>query len=140
MANPSEQEVKDFVVDHCKIWMTHDKEAFNKLWKSFATKEITFEDPVGTPPKVGWDQWSDMWDRFNQFTLDYRPERLYVRDNEAAIAFYHKMDTQGEIVEIRDIEIWKFDNGTVNVRCWWDLPSGGAHAASLTEYSVEGRT
>ncbi|BBZ14803.1 hypothetical protein MBRA_49980 (plasmid) [Mycobacterium branderi] len=52
MANPSEQEIRDFVAEHCRIWMTRDKEAFIKLWKSFATKEVIFEDPVGTPR---WD-------------------------------------------------------------------------------------
>ncbi|BBZ14802.1 hypothetical protein MBRA_49970 (plasmid) [Mycobacterium branderi] len=81
-----------------------------------------------------------MWDRFNPYMDEYRPERVYVCGTEAAIAFYHKMNTAGEIVEIRDIEIWKFDNGIVTVRCWWDLPEGGAHAASLTEYAAEGRT
>jgi hypothetical protein len=140
MTNPTEQEIKDFVANQCAIWMAHDKEAYTNLWRSIATKDVIVEDPVGTPPKIGWGQWSDMWDRFNPFTLEYRPERVYVCGNEAVIAFYHKMNTGGEIVEIRDIEIWKFDNGTVNVRCWWDLPSGGAHAASLIEYSAAGRT
>jgi hypothetical protein len=136
--NPTEQQIKDFVVNQCATWMAHDKEGYANLWKGFATKKVIFEDPVGTPPKVGWEQWSDMWDRFNPFTVDYRPEHVYVRGNEAAIAFYHKMNTGGEVVEIRDIEIWKFDNGTVEIRCWWDPPESGAHAESLAEYSDVG--
>ena len=137
-ANPTEQEIKDFVFNHCAVWMTGDKERLTDLWKSYATKEIIFEDPVGTPPKTGWQQWSDMWDRFAPFIIEYRPERVYVRGNEAAIAFYHKINVGGQISEIRDIEIWKFDNGTVFVRCWWDMPDDGAHAVTLAEYSEAG--
>lgn len=138
MPDPSEQEIKDFVVEHSNLWMAHDKQRHTELWKRFASNEIIFEDPVGSPPKLGWDQWSEMWDRFNEFTLDYHAERIYACGNEAAIAFYHKMNTGDEITEIRDIEIWKFDNGTVEVRCWWDYPDAGAHAATLKEYSTLG--
>lgn len=138
MSNPTEKEIKDFVINHCAVWMTHDKQRHTELWKAFATKQISFEDPVGTAPKLGWDQWSDMWDRFNPHTLDYRPEYVYVCGNEAAIAFYHKMQAGDDIVEIRDIEIWKFDDGNLEVRCWWDFPETGSYANTLEEYSTLG--
>jgi hypothetical protein len=138
MPNPTEKEIKDFVFDHCAVWMAHDKQGFVDLWKKYATKRVTFEDPVGTAPKTGPAQWSDMWDRFNPYTLEYRPEYVYVCGNEAAIAFYHKMNTGGEVTEIRDIEIWKFDDGDIEVRCWWDMPESGPHAATLREYSTLG--
>ena len=138
VANPSSQEIKDFIVNQCVLWNAQDKAGYTDLWKSFATKEIIFEDPVGTPPKVGWDQWSDMWDQFCPLRLKQRVELIFVRGNEAAIVFHHEMNTADGIAEFRDIEIWKFDDGVVSVRCWWDLPDSGSASDFLNEYAAQG--
>ena len=55
MSHASPEEIKSFVTLQNKKWNEHDRAGYIKAWKSMAPNGITFEDPVGTPPKVGWE-------------------------------------------------------------------------------------
>jgi hypothetical protein len=134
MAELTPQEIKDFIRQQCERWNAHDKEGYTKLWQSVAPDLISFEDPVGSVPKTGWDLWSDMWDRFNPNSQEQRIEHLTVCGNEAALYFYFRTEQEGEIVESRDIETWTFESGKVYVRAFWELPEGGVKDASMAEY------
>jgi hypothetical protein len=138
MPTVSEQEIRDFVVATTERWNAHDKDGYIRLWQQVAPAGATLEDPVGSPPKHGWDQVSAMWERFNPVCEEERIEQLFVRGNEAAVLMYHRLVNDGEIAEIRDIEIWRFEEGTLLIRCWWDPPDSGAHADSLAVYERTG--
>jgi hypothetical protein len=53
MTQPSEDEITNFVALQCAKWNAHDKCGYLDAWKAIAPNGITFEDPVGTAPKVG---------------------------------------------------------------------------------------
>ena len=138
MTQPSEEAITNFVALQCAKWNDHDKHGYLDAWKAIAPNGITFEDPVGTPPKVGWDTWSDMWDQFNSSSIEQRIDFFCLRANEIALLIYHKATYAGHTTEINDIEVWKFEDGMAQVRCWWSPPSSPVHAASLKRYSASG--
>ena len=133
VAELTPQEIKDFIYKQCERWNAHDKEGYTKLWQSVGPDLISFEDPVGTVPKTGWDLWSDMWDRFNPQSQEQRVEHLAVCGNEAAMHLYFRSEEDGQIVETRNIEIWKFESGKLT-RAFWEIPEGGPKDASMAEY------
>jgi hypothetical protein len=138
MPTPSERDIRAFVIATTAEWNARNKAGYIGLWQQIAPNGATLEDPVGSPRKDGWDQVSAMWDRFNPPCVEERIEQLFVRGNEAAVLMYHRMANDGEITEIRDIEIWRFEAGTLLIRCWWDPPESGAHKDSLAVYEQAG--
>ncbi len=139
MSHPSPEEIKRFVTLQNEKWNAHDKEGYLEAWKSMAPNGITFEDPVGTPPKIGWELWSQMWDTFNRSSLEQRIAFSCVSANEIALFVYHRATYAGDTTEIRDIELFAFSDGEIHVRCWWEMPSSAAHVATLERYSVAGQ-
>jgi hypothetical protein len=138
MPQPTDEEITNFVALQCEKWNARDKQGYLEAWKAIAPDGITFEDPVGTTPKAGWDMWSDMWDKFNPFSVEQRVDFLCLRAEEVALLMYHKAAYAGDTTEAVDIEVWKFSDGMAHVRCWWNPPASATHAASLKDYSAAG--
>jgi hypothetical protein len=138
MPQPTGDEIKSFVALQCAKWNEHDRQGYLDAWKAIAPNGITFEDPVGTPSKAGWDMWLKMWDQFNQFSVEQRVDFVSLRGDEVALCMYHNAEYAGETTETVDIEVWKFVDGMAHVRCWWNPPTSATHAALLEGYSAAG--
>lgn len=128
--------VQQAVQSHVVLWNSMKRESWIKLF----SPSMVFEDPVGTPEKVGLDAVHKSWDRSfkpgRRWTL--HPEHVVAAGNEAAVVMRNEGDLNGEMVTIRSIEIFIVnDSGLlVRIRSFFDQPTDFA----LSDYFTPERT
>jgi len=128
--------VQHAVQSHVALWNAMDRESWIKLFSAM----MVFEDPVGTPEKVGLDAVYKSWDRSfkpgRRWTL--HPEHVVATGNEAAVVMRNEGDLNGQKVTIRSIEIFSVDDSglLVRIRSFFDQPSDFA----LSDYFTPDRT
>ena len=124
------------VQSHVALWNAMNRESWIKLF----SPQMVFEDPVGTPEKVGVDAVYKSWDRSfkpgRRWTL--HPEHVVVAGNEAAVVMRNEGDLNGQKVTIRSIEIFSVDDSglLIRIRSFFDQPSDFA----LSDYFTPDRT
>lgn len=128
--------VENAVRSHVAFWNTMDRES----WIQLFSPHMVFEDPVGTPEKVGMDAVFKSWDRSfkpgRRWTL--HPEHVVAAGNEAAVVMRNEGDLNGQKVTIRSIEIFIVDDSglLVRIRSFFDQPTDFA----LSDYFTPERT
>lgn len=128
--------VQHAVQSHVALWNAMDRESWVKLF----SPQMVFEDPVGTPEKVGVDAVYKSWDRSfkpgRRWTL--HPEHVVVAGNEAAVVMRNEGDLNGQKVTIRSIEIFVINESglLVRIRSFFDQPTDFA----LSDYFTPDRT
>ena len=115
--------VQHAVHSHVALWNAMDRES----WIQLFSPHMIFEDPVGTPEKVGLDAVHKSWDRSfkpgRRWTL--HPEHVVAAGNEAAVVMRNEGDLNGQKVTIRSIEIFIVDDSglLVRIRSFFDQPT-----------------
>ena len=128
--------VQHAVHSHVAFWNAMDRES----WIQLFSPHMVFEDPVGTPEKVGLDAVHKSWDRSfkpgRRWTL--HPEHVVAAGNEAAVVMRNEGDLNGQKVTIRSIEIFIVDDSglLVRIRSFFDQPTEFA----LSDYFTHDRT
>ena len=128
--------VENAVQSHVALWNAMDRES----WIQLFSPHMVFEDPVGTPEKVGLDAVHKSWDRSfkpgRRWTL--HPEHVVAAGNEAAVVMRNEGDLNGQKVTIRSIEIFIVDDSglLVRIRSFFDQPTEFA----LSDYFTPDRT
>ena len=128
--------VENAVQSHVALWNVMDRES----WIQLFSPHMVFEDPVGTPEKVGLDAVYKSWDRSfkpgRRWTL--HPEHVVAAGNEAAVVMRNEGDLNGQKVIIRSIEIFIVDDSglLVRIRSFFDQPTEFA----LSDYFTPERT
>jgi hypothetical protein len=128
--------VENAVQSHVALWNAMDRES----WIQLFSPHMVFEDPVGTPEKVGLDAVYKSWDCSfkpgRRWTL--HPEHVVAAGNEAAVVMRNEGDLNGQKVTIRSIEIFIVDDSglLVRIRSFFDQPSDFA----LSDYFTPDRT
>ena len=128
--------VQQAVHSHVALWNAMDRES----WIQLFSPHMVFEDPVGTPEKVGLDAVHKSWDRSfkpgRRWTL--HPEHVVAAGKEAAVVMRNEGDLNGEMVTIRSIEIFIVDESglLVHIRSFFDQPTDFA----LSNYFTPERT
>ena len=128
--------VENAVQSHVAFWNAMDRES----WIQLFSPHMVFEDPVGTPEKVGMDAVFKSWDRSfkpgRRWTL--HPEHVVAAGNEAAVVMRNEGDLNGQKVTIRSIEIFIVDQTglLVRIRSFFDQPTDFV----LSDYFTPERT
>ena len=120
MAVPSADQIREFYDRYFRTWNEHDREGFIENWKGFVT-DVTAEDPVGMPPKRGFDEVViGPWDLMNA-TISMHLEELIVCGNEAAMVVRNEITLGDDRITGRSIETMRYaDDGSVLLRNWWE--------------------
>jgi hypothetical protein len=128
--------VENAVRSHVALWNAMDRES----WIQLFSPHMVFEDPVGTPEKMGLDAVYKSWDRSfkpgRRWTL--HPEHIVAAGNETAVVMRNEGDLNGQKVTIRSIEIFIVDDSgfLVRIRSFFDQPIDFA----LSDYFTPERT
>jgi hypothetical protein len=125
MARPSGDEIRRIIKRSYELWNADDKDAWISHWKSVTPGLHTLEDPVGTPPKVGWDILAELWDRTGRERLHIAVERIIVCGNEGAAVCRNEGAVKGSRLVIESVDTYRFtEDGSTHVRSFWQIPEG----------------
>jgi hypothetical protein len=111
------------VEKHTEHWNAMSRES----WVALFSPNVTFEDPVGAPPKLGTEAVHNSWDR--SFRPGRRwflqPRQIIEAGFEAAVVMRNEGHLEGKVVEVNGIEIFTVDEDglIVGVRSFFDQPT-----------------
>ncbi|MFM8382569.1 MAG: nuclear transport factor 2 family protein [Actinomycetota bacterium] len=117
---------------HVEFWNGQQRDR----WVALFSSAMVFEDPVGTPPKVGLAAVHNSWDR--SFTPGRRwtlhPQTVISVGQEAAVLMLNSGDLQGRRVEITSLETFTVDADglIVHIRSFFEQPQDFALADYFT--------
>jgi hypothetical protein len=124
MATPTAQQVRAVLERHIELWSAGDKDAWVANWRTLVTgDDVTLQDPVGTPPKRGfdlalvgeWDRTRDDWKLTAQELIACGSEGALVARNEGTV--------DGVPIELDTVEIYRFGaDGSLDARIYWEFP------------------
>ena len=125
MAVPSPEEIRTIIERSYELWNADDKEGWLAHWKSVTPGDHTIEDPIGTPPKYGWDIMGELWDQTGRDRLYITVERIIVCGNEGVAVARNEGRVKGRPVRIDSVDMYRFtDDGSTHTRSFWNIPDG----------------
>lgn len=120
MPVPDADAIREFLVRNYEIWNGGELEDWVAHYRSFVTGEPCIEDPIGTPPKRGWDVIAELWRQSGPDRLRVRIEDMIVRSGEAAVISLNYGAVCGKPVLIKSIDCFRFDqDGNLYIRSYW---------------------
>ena len=122
---PSREAMLKFAKGYVDEWNSGDKAAWIANWKAVAPGDFVMHDPVGTPPKVGFEQVAlEPYDLFQpSLHMRINPDLLFVCGNEIAWVMENTFTNNGEQSLLRSMEVYRFgDDGSVEIRTHYDVP------------------
>ena len=126
MPIPDKKTLLNWARNYTRFWNEGDKDAWIENWRSVAPGNFRMLDPVGTPEKLGFEHCClESWDLFQPSVRFNIPEgQLFVCDNEVAwLLENHFEGPDGPQVQF-SIETYQFfDNGDVNIRTYYRVPT-----------------
>lgn len=139
MAIPTRGELEAWADGYVEHWNSGDKQAWIANWKKVAPGDLVMLDPVGTPPKSGFDGCcADPYDLFQPSTEFYvDPETRWVCGNEVAWVMTNIFRKDGQEQRMKSIEVYRFgEDGSVEIRTHYDVPESSDPVAGglFSEY------
>jgi hypothetical protein len=120
---PSPREIRRIIERAYELWNADDKAGWLAHWRSVTPGEHLLEDPIGTPPKRGWEILAEVWDRTARGRLYITPVQIIVCGNEGAAFCDNAGTVRGKDVLIKSIDIYKFgEDGSTHARSFWEIP------------------
>ena len=126
MAYPTREQLEAWADGYVRLWNEGNKEAWVANWKSVAPGDFTMWDPVGTPPKNGFEHCAaDSFDLF-QPTVKFNVPRetMFINGNHVGWVMQNVFERDGETGHHSSIETYEFgDDGSVVIRTYYVVPS-----------------
>jgi hypothetical protein len=119
---PNAAAISAFLLKQYQLWNEGKRAELIALFRDFAPNGFTIEY-VGTPVQEGWKAMNDIWDQHGgQVTIEV--VQILVNGNEAAVhALNHHIEKDGRINTRPSIEIYRFTDGTLQVRYFYPTSS-----------------
>jgi hypothetical protein len=125
MSIPTAAQLKQFAKDYVTLWNAGDREAWIRNWRSVGPGDFTMFDPVGTPPKHGFEACAEApWELFNdRVRFKHHDDIVFVNGNELAWVLENHITTDGKTVVGFSVETFRFEeDGSVVIRTWYSVP------------------
>lgn len=126
MPTPTFEQMKTWARRYVETWNAGDQEAWIANWKSIAPGEFHMWDPVGTPPKHGFEACAlEPWDLFqSRVRFKIADGCLFINGNEVAWLLENHMSVDGRQHLGRSIETYRFEeDGSVTIRTYYKVPA-----------------
>ncbi len=126
MAVPTKKQLEKWAEAYVRLWNEGDKEAWGQNYRDVAPGEFTMWDPVGTPPKYGFEHCAlDSFDLF-QPTVKFEVPRDTIFFNEGNVAWVmHNIFERNGVPKVgKTIESYEFgSDGSLIIRTHCVIPS-----------------
>ena len=126
MAVPTREQLEKFAEGYVRLWNEGDKEAWKQNWLAVAPGDFTMWDPVGTPPKYGFEHCAlDSFDLFQPRIRFHTPkETIFFNPGHLAWVMQNQHERDGKIAASNSIETYAFgEDGSVVIRTYYPVPS-----------------
>jgi hypothetical protein len=125
MPVPSADEIRRIIERSYELWNADDKDGWIAHWKSVTPGEHTLEDPIGAPPKRGWDILGEVWDRTAKDRLYINVKQIIVCANEGVAVCDNEGTVKGRHVLVESVDLYRFGkDGSTHTRSFWQIPEG----------------
>ncbi len=125
MPVPTPEAIRRIIERSYELWNADDKAGWLEHWKSVTPGEHVLEDPIGTPPKRGWDILAEVWDRTGRDRLYITADRIIVCANEGVAVCRNEGTVKGRHVLIHSVDLYIFgEDGSTSTRSFWQIPAG----------------
>jgi len=122
---PSPTQIREIIERSYLLWNADDKDGWLAHWRSVTPGEHLLEDPIGTPPKRGWDILEEVWDRTSRDRLYVTTKKIIVCAKEGVAVCDTAGRVRGQDVLIESVDLYKFgEDGSTHVRSFWEIPAG----------------
>ena len=100
MALPTRTHLEKWAAGYVSLWNEGDKESWGQNWRDVAPGNFTMWDPVGTPPKYGFELCAyDSFDLFQPTVKFHTPvETLFFNRGHVAWVMQNQYERNGKIV------------------------------------------
>ena len=123
MPVPSPIEIRRIIERSYELWNAEDRQGWLDHWKSVTPGEHVLEDPIGTPPKHGWDILAEVWDRTSRDRLYVTAKLIIVCANEGVAVCDNEGTVKGRHVVIESVDHYRFgEDGSTHTRSFWEIP------------------
>ena len=126
MAYPDKHALLDWARNYPELWNAGDKQAWIDNWRRVAPGSFTMLDPVGTPPKHGFQECcEDSWALFQpRVRFRIQPGTLFVCANEVAWCLENHFEGPDGAQLQYSVETYRFgDDGSVDIRTYYRVPA-----------------
>ena len=126
MATPTREQLEKFAAGYVQLWNEGDKEAWKRNWLDVAPGDFTMWDPVGTPPKHGFEHCAlDSFDLFQPRIRFHTPkETIFFNPGHVAWVMQNQHERDGKTAASNSIETYAFgEDGSVVIRTYYPVPS-----------------
>ena len=125
MPAPTEKELRIWAEAYVRLWNAGDKEGWCENWKKAAPGDIKMWDPVGTPPKHGFDHaLRDSFDLFQKnITFKTPKETTFFNGPNVAWVMQNHFERDGKATYANSIETFAFgDDGSCTIQTFYPIP------------------
>lgn len=126
MPIPTRQQLKTWAADYVRLWNDGDRDGWARNWLAVAPGDFTMWDPVGTPPKHGFQHCAlDSFDLFQKRVRFATPkETLFFNRGHVAWVMQNHFEKDGKSTYSNSIETFEFgDDGSVVIRTFYPVPA-----------------
>ncbi|MGE4650128.1 MAG: hypothetical protein AAEJ53_04500 [Myxococcota bacterium] len=125
MAVPTKKQLEKWAEAYVRTWNEGDREAWCQNYRDVAPGEYTMWDPVGTPPKRGFEEIVAAYDLF-QPTVKFEVPRdtLFYNEGYVAWVMHNIIEHNGGSMVGKSIESYEFGgDGSLNIRTHCVVPA-----------------
>ncbi len=139
MALLTKEQVKEWGINHIRLWNAGDKKAWEANWRKVAPAGVRMLDPVGTDWKTGYEECFlkafDLWQPYTRLKIHEGPiwgrgfgPCYFIAEYEGGIELVWVLENYvgkpgDDIYMTFDIENYRFDaDGTMLIRAFYDIP------------------
>ncbi len=126
MAEPTGEQLEKWALLYVRLWNEGDREGWGQNWRDVAPGDFTMWDPVGTPPKHGFEHCAlDSYDLFQPHVTFHTPkETLFFNRGHVAWVMQNQFERDGVRTSVNSIETFSFAaDGSVVIRTHYPVPS-----------------
>jgi hypothetical protein len=119
----SSDEMRQLFARGHELWNAHDFEPWIAHWRTvIAGDDYTMEDPVGAPPKHGFEACRNGAWAFWNAAVQLSARKIIVCGNDVALVVDNTSSIDGTTMTTPSIETYAFDpDGSIHERTYWEI-------------------
>lgn len=126
---PSEAEIRSFLRRQIDLWNEGKHDEFVDVHREIAPEGFSVENPVGTPPREGWEALEELWRNYQPITKLAFETVITSPSGEAAVLELITATVDGQSGQRHSLHTYDFSEGRLRARYYVAGPAQTGVAA-----------